>query len=419
MSDSARRVVERLVEPVELELVYSRGLGADFPAVRAHAERVRELMKEIAARSNGHVKLRETDPEPFSETEDRITAAGLQPAPTDKGDPIYFGVIGVNSVDDRIAIPYLAPERDAMLEYELVRLIAQLDDPAPPKVAVISSLAAFQGDGSGQGDAFVLREMRRAFEVVPVDPNFRALPPGTDILMMVHPGPLDEWQTYVVDQFLLRHGRAILALDPVSRVSLATEGRRAFASSSLGKLSETLGVTLGKEAAADRALALPIEIDAGGGRRTIEGQPLFPAAPRALMSTSDPVTADLSRSINFGAPGYLVAKPNPQATFTPIVETTAQAALIDPAIAMENPPPRTVMANYKLAGAALTLAGRLSGKLKSAFPGPPMMTVDEDPVVAELQNQEKARIEPYVSSRRPRPRSSSSATPMCSRTPST
>ncbi len=45
------------------------------------------------------------------------------------------------------------------------------------------------------------------------------------------------------------------------------------------------------------------------------------------MSTSDPVTADLSRSINFGAPGYLVASPNPQATFTPIVETTAQAAL--------------------------------------------------------------------------------------------
>jgi hypothetical protein len=47
-------------------------------------------------------------------------------------------------VDDAIAIPFLAPERDALLEYELVRLISQLDDPAPPKVTVISSLTPFQ-----------------------------------------------------------------------------------------------------------------------------------------------------------------------------------------------------------------------------------------------------------------------------------
>jgi ABC-2 type transport system permease protein len=398
LSSSARKVVERLVEPVELELVYSRGLGADYPMVRAHAERVRELMKEIAARSGGKVKLRETDPEPFSETEDRITAAGLSPAPTDKGDPIYFGVIGSNSVDDRIAIPYLAPERDAMLEYELVRLIAQLDDPAPPKVAVISSLAAFQGDGAGQGDAFVLREMRRAFEILPVEPNFRALPAGTDVLMMVHPQPLDEWQSYVVDQFLMHHGRAIIAVDPVSRISLATQGRRVFPSSGFGRLTETLGVTMGEDAAADRGLGLPIEVDVGGGRKTIEGQPLFPAAPRALMSASDPVTVDLSRAVNFGAPGSLQPSKNALAGFTPLVQTTGEAALIPSSIAMENPQPRVVMNYYKLAGGPLTLAARLSTSLKSAFPnGPPPFPIDEDPVVAELQAQEKARIEPYIS----------------------
>ncbi|HEX5005981.1 MAG TPA: GldG family protein, partial [Hyphomonadaceae bacterium] len=129
LSPSARLVVGRLVEPVELELVYSRGLGANVPAIRAHAERVRELMREIASRSGDKVRIRETDPEPFSDDEDRITAAGLSPAPLQGGDPIYFGVIGRNSVDDVIAIPFLAPERDAFLEYDLVRLIAQLDDP--------------------------------------------------------------------------------------------------------------------------------------------------------------------------------------------------------------------------------------------------------------------------------------------------
>jgi len=398
LSSSARRVVERLVEPIELELVYSRGLGADIPPIRAHAARVRELMNEIAARSNGRIKIRETDPEPYSDNEDRITAAGLTSASSGESDPIYFGVIGRNSVDDIIAIPYLAPERDAMLEYDLIRLIAQLDDPEPPKVAVLSSLPGFQGDGTGEGDAFVLREMRRAFEIAPVDPGFSALPDRTDVLMIVHPGPLDDWQLYVIDQFLLRKGRALIALDPVSRVALATQGRRALASSSLGRLGESLGVTISSDAVADRSLALLIEVDTGGGRRTVEGQPLFPAAPKALMSAADPVTADLSRAINFGAPGALVVgKLGPKSVFSTLVETTPQAALISSTIAMSDPTPRKVMEAYQPAGAPQVLAGRLSGELVSAFAdGQPQVPLSDDPELAALQREERAKVEPYV-----------------------
>ncbi|HVY87566.1 MAG TPA: Gldg family protein [Hyphomonadaceae bacterium] len=396
LSSSARRVVERLVEPVELELVYSRGRGANFPAIRAHADRVRELMNEIAARSGGKVRVRETDPEPFSDDEDRITAAGLSAVPTDGGDPIYLGVIGHNSVDDAIAIPYLSPDRDALLEYDLVRLIAQLDNPEPPKVAVISSLPAYQGDGTGEGDAFVLREMRRAFTVIPVDQNFRALPPGTNVLMIVHPGPLNEWQQYVIDQFLLRKGRALIALDPVSRVSLAQQGRRAIPSSNLGRLGETLGVTVASDVAVDRVLGLPVEVDAGAGRRNIESQPLFPAVPRALLSRTDPITADLSRAINFGAPGHLVVTPVAGLAFTNLAETTSEAGLASSELAMSDPTPRKVLESYKKAGAQI-LAGRLSGRLTSAFDHPPAPPVEEDPVVSAVAQKEVARVEPYVS----------------------
>ena len=68
-------------------------------------------------------------------------------------------------MDDAIAIPFLAPERDALLEYELVRLISQLDDPAPPKIAVISSLLAYQLHPTEPQAAFVLREARRAYDI--------------------------------------------------------------------------------------------------------------------------------------------------------------------------------------------------------------------------------------------------------------
>jgi ABC-type uncharacterized transport system involved in gliding motility auxiliary subunit len=397
LSSSARTVIGRLVEPVDLELVLSRNVAANYPPVRAHADRVRELLAEIAARSNGKIRVRETDPAPFSEDEDRIAAAGLTPAPSDGGDPLYFGLIGKNSVDDVIAIPYLSPQRDAMLEYDLVRLIAQLDDPAPAKVAVISSLPAYQGDGKGEGDALILRETARAYQVTPVESDFTHLPPGADVLMIVQPPKLSDWQLYQIDQFLLRKGRALIAVDPVSRVALMSQGPRAEMGSSLGKLETTLGVGLGPEAAADRVLAIPVNIDAGGGRREVQGQPLFIAARPALMSKTDLVTGDLKRPVNFGAPGHLVKLPSLRATFTPLIETTPDAALFPASFAAQGPSPREVSARYQPVGSRLTLAARLSGTLSTAFPaGPPAIPTTGDPAADAAVRAAAANAPPRV-----------------------
>lgn len=395
LSTSAKRVVQRLIEPVELELVYSRNLGTDFPAIRAHADRVRQLMTEIAAQSDGKVKLRETEPEPFSEEEDRVTAAGLQPAPTDGGEPLYFGVIGHNTSADHITIPFLAPERDALLEYELVRLISQLDDPAPPKLAVLSSLLPYQLHPTEPGSAFILREGARAYEIVIVDDDFRALPDGTDVLLMVHPPALDEWQSYVIDQFLLNKGAAMIAIDPVSRAAIVQQAGAAT-SSSLGRIGQMLGLAENSDVVADITLALPVNVDIGGGRMQPMGQPLFPAPPPALMSRKDVITSDLSRPINFGAAGRLIVKPPTGVTFEPLVSSSAEAALVAPELAANDPGPREVAQALEPAGGQQVLAGRLSGPLRSTFQRPPVPAEDDDPVLAELRRQEMARQPPFT-----------------------
>ncbi len=395
LSTSAKRVVQRLIEPVEIELVYSRVLGADFPAIRAHADRVRQLMAEIAAQSEGKVKLREVEPEAFSEEEDRVAAAGLSPAPTNGGEPLYFGIIGRNTSADNITIPFLAPERDALLEYELVRLISQLDDPAPPKVAVLSSLLAYQLHPTEQGSAFMLREGARAYEIVIVEEGFRALPDDTDVLLMVHPPAMDEWQSYVIDQFLLNKGAALIAIDPVSRAAIVQQDGAPVASS-LGRIARMLGLTEQREAVADSTIALPVNVDIGGGRTMQVGQPLFPGPPPALMSRDDVITADLSRPINFGAPGRLTVRPPAGVTFEPLVSTSIEAALLPAEMAASDPGPRQVLEAYQPSGAQQALAGRLAGPLRSTFAGPPVVADEDDPVLAELRRQEMARQPPFV-----------------------
>ena len=395
LSSSSKLVVQRLIEPVELEFVYSRELGAQYPAIRAHADRVRQLMAEIAAQSEGKVKIREISPEPFSDEEDRIVAAGLQATPTQGGEPLYLGAIGHNTSADHIAIPFLSPERDALLEYELVRLISQLDDPAPPKVAVLSSLLAYQLHPTEPGAAFLLREGARAYEIVIVPRDFRSLPVGTDVLLMVHPPALDEWQSYVVEQFLLHTGAAVIALDPVSRAAQVQQGGAEVAST-LGRLAPMLGLKDDGLVVADSSLALPISVDLGAGRRTQVGQPLFPAPPPALMSRADVVTSDLSRPENFGAPGHLLIEPPQGVTVEPLLMSSAEAALLPADLAASDPAPRVVMDSYKPAGAQQILAARLSGKLRSTFTGPPAPPAEDDPVVAELHRQEMARVPPFA-----------------------
>jgi ABC-type uncharacterized transport system involved in gliding motility auxiliary subunit len=394
LSTSARRVVQRLIEPVELELVYSRSLGAQYPAIRAHADRVRQLMAEIAAQSEGKVKLHETEPEPFSEEEDRVRAAGLSPAPADGGEPLYFGIIGRNTSADTITIPFLAPERDALLEYELVRLISQLDDPAPPKVAVLSTLLPYRLHPTEQGSAFILREGARAYEIVIVDNDFRALPEGTDVLLMVHPPALGEWQTYLIDQFLLNKGAALIAIDPVSRAALAQQGG-APATSTLGRLASMFGLEPASDVVADSTIALPVNIELGAGRVVQVGQPLFPAPPPPLVSRKDVITADLSRPINFGASGQLIVRPPAGVTFEPLVSTSREAALMPAAFAASDPGPREVLEAYSPSGQQQVLAGRLSGPLRSTFTGPPLAAAD--PTLAEQQRQEMARLPPFIS----------------------
>src|SRR5665213_2656879 len=85
LSPGTRQVVRTLKEPITLRLFYSRRLGSTVPVYGAYADHVREMLSEYAAISGGKIKLEFYDPEPFSDTEDRAMAFGLQGVPVDQG----------------------------------------------------------------------------------------------------------------------------------------------------------------------------------------------------------------------------------------------------------------------------------------------------------------------------------------------
>ena len=88
---------------------------------------MRELLEEMAQRSNGKLRLTVIDPQPFSEDEDRATEFGLAAVPVGaNGEPLYFGLAGTNSTDGREIIGFFQPDKEEFLEYDVASLVYRL-----------------------------------------------------------------------------------------------------------------------------------------------------------------------------------------------------------------------------------------------------------------------------------------------------
>src|SRR5512135_1987093 len=110
LSTGTKKILASIDEPLHLYLFYSDKGTQNLPQLRTYAQRVREMLAEMAARAGGKIRLDVIDPLPFSEDEDRATGFGLQPVPTGQGsETIFFGLAGTNSTNGKAVIPFLQP----------------------------------------------------------------------------------------------------------------------------------------------------------------------------------------------------------------------------------------------------------------------------------------------------------------------
>lgn len=385
LSPGTREVLARIDEPVELTFYYSRSEAARFPAVRAYGARVREMLRTIAARSGGQVRLEEIDPDPFSAAEDAAIAAGLEPLPTEDGGQIFFGLTGRNAVDDRRVIAFFDPVEEARLEYEIVRILAELERARTPRIAVISDLP-FAPDRDGTSANRIIDELADAFDLVWLEPDFEEIPADADALFLLHPAPLEEAQSYLVDQFALTTGRVLALVDPMAHVALkpGPDGLppvNANRSSTVARLLAGWGVGYDVNTTVmDARNGLPVQI-VEGGRTRMRAYPLWFTVPPAQMNEALPAVAALSRGVNLGSPGVVAALPGFEARFAPVLTTSEAAARLDADRAAASPSPEQLMRELDPApDAPLVLGARVEGPFETAFPdGPPAGDVNFDP----------------------------------------
>lgn len=401
LSRGTQTTLDELTEPVELTLYYSRDAAAPLPQLQAYASRVREMLQSFQARSHGRVRFVEIDVEPFSEEEDNAVEAGIEPLrPFEGADPIYFGLTGANAIDDRRSIPMFDPQREAFLEYEITRLIYELEHPDRTSVALITSLpldpvAAVDTRGGATGQSVFATEMGRLMEVTKLAPDFTEIP-DVDVVAIIHPGALSDQQLYAIDQFVLRKGRAFIALDPASlSAQQAGGGFDPFnpvmpvptsSTAALEPLLARWGVAVTPGVVMDGQNALPVQVqDPMTGQAQSAPQPLFFTVPADNLDRQDLMTAWLRRGINFGLAGGLTASERDGLEVHLLARTSGDTMRIPAEAALMRPSPFDIAAMWQRSGGRVeTIALRLSGNLETAYPeGPPAAAPALPPVEGE------------------------------------
>ena len=373
LSAGTRHIVEQIDEPIHLYLFFSKQAARDMPALLTYAQRVRELLEEMSARSKGKIVLDVIDPLPFSEAEDRAGAFGLQSVPVGKGGAsLFFGLAGTNSTDGQTIIPFFQPDKETFLEYDVAKLISDLSNGTRAVVAVLSSLPMAPGydPASGQpSDGWVIdNELNQLFELRRLHSPLNEIAPDVDALVLVHPKNLSDDAQYAIDQFVLRGGRLLAFIDPHSEADVGgADPATMFAphSSDLHRLFGAWGLQYDPASVViDARYALQVQPQAD---QAPVRHPGILGLPRAALNQGDIVSAQLD-ALNLSSAGALALSEDSALTMEPLAQSSDQAATVAAERFKFLPDPESLFVDFKPSGERYVLAARLSGPLKTAFP---------------------------------------------------
>jgi ABC-type uncharacterized transport system involved in gliding motility auxiliary subunit len=367
LSDGTRSVLAKLEAPVKLRLYYTQGGDAVPVGLKTFAKRVEDLLREYQAAAKGKVIVEKFNPEPDSDAEESAQLDGVEGQLTNIGEKFYLG-LSIAFLDQKAAIPVLAPDRERLLEYDITRGIAQVGEAKKPVVGVMSALPVMGRSldpvrKQQPTEAWVLiQELKKIFDVREVRLDAQKIDDEIKVLMVIHPRNLTEETEYAIDQYVLRGGKLIAFVDPYAYFDQQPDLQNPFGGNQAGQstfynLFKAWGVDvdMGK-VIADMSFA------SGEGPRLLPT--LLSLNPQAL--NPDDVVASQVGTLLIPFGGAFKNKLAEGLKQTVLAHTSKNAQPVDLIIATLSGEPST--RGFQPTGEEMPLAVRLTGKFFSAFP---------------------------------------------------
>ncbi len=378
LSAGTRNVLKGLEGEVTLKLFFSASAPETPVQLKNYARQVEDLLKEYRAASGGKIAIEKYDPEPDSEAEEMAQFHGIQGQPVGMfGPPLYFGLVAVYGSTEG-SLPALDPRTQELLEYNVTRLIYRLAHAEKPAVGVLSSLPVMgqqeqpqfgMPPNRKQQQAWVaIQQLREDYNVRAVDTDTDAIPEDLKTVILIHPKDLADKTLFALDQFVLRGGRLIVMLDPMSVADMEGQQRQPFmmnmpsGASNLEKLLTAWGV--GYDPTKVLADTRAVTVLGGPGNQPQEN-PVVLSLTADNTSKDDILTTRLETLLMAYA-GTFSNQTTKDMTFTPLIVSSKSACLVSASSAQFGP--QALRAEMKPSGSTYNLAVRLAGTFKTAFP---------------------------------------------------
>lgn len=404
LSQGTRNILKKLDTPVTIRFFATKDQENMPPVFRSFARRIEDMLSEYEKVGGKFVKVEKYDPEPLSDAEDLAKLDGIEPQSVDMFDQIYLG-LSVRMLDETASIPFLALNRENLLEYDITRMISQVTTPKKARIGIISSLPVFGNQANpmmmqmGQRNTppwIAINQLKQIFEVSDLTTTVTRIPEGTDVLVVMHPKDLGEETLYAIDQYVMGGGKLIVMVDPAANVDQSATAQNQMQAlmqngSNFEKLFSAWGITFSSQVVADRRYATEIR----GRSGQPEERPGILSLEKAAFATGDILTSDLDSMLLIWS-GEFSGTPVEGIKMTNLIESSgenqmAEAFMIQ--MSAEN-----ILKDFNSDTKKHVLSARLEGTFPSAFPdGKPASSGEEaPPESAEVAHLSKSTGKPSV-----------------------
>jgi ABC-type uncharacterized transport system involved in gliding motility auxiliary subunit len=363
LSPGTRKILSNLQSPVKVRLYVSQGESVPVQ-LRSFTQRVEDLVREFKGVAGSNLIVERYNPKPDSDEEDAAQLDGIEPQQLFTGEQFYLG-LAVSQLDRKQSIPAISPQRERLLEYDLVRAIARVGSAERPKIGLMAGLPVlgerFNPFTRQSSEPWVLaNELKREFEVKEVPLTAKQIDKDLNVLLVIHPRDVQPATEYALDQFVMRGGKLIVFVDPFAyfdQMPTMPGMPQMPSGSNLPTLFKAWGVPMdpGK-------VVSDVVFGSGGGARYT---PTVLSLNRTAFSRDDIVTGQIETLLYaFGGAFELKLPENLKAT--ELVRTSPNSMLVDSMNATKSGDEAT--RSFKPSGNSMALAVRLTGKFKTAFP---------------------------------------------------
>ena len=378
LSAGTKAILKNLDSKVTIHFYCTQGENpSDYTVyLNSYAKKVEDLLGEYRRAAHGKLVIEKFDPEPDTDAEQSAQLDGLDAQNLPDGQKFYLG-LAVSQIDAKEAIPFLSPDRERELEYDISRAISRVVTPEKPVIGVMSPLPVFGQQPNpmmaqmgqqpqGQDPWALITELQGDYTVKHVEMDASEIDKDIKVLVVIHPKEITDAAQYAIDQFVMRGGKLIAFLDASSQVDKQGQnpmmGQMPGGGSSLDKLLKAWGLQFDTtKVVADRNFMMNL----GEAGDTAQEHPVWLALTPEGINSNDIATAQLDNIWYFSG-GAFTGTPAPGLKETVLLHSTPDSQLVDGMLA--NFSGENIIKDFKPSGVQYALAVRLTGKFKTAFP---------------------------------------------------